>query len=156
MRLWSETIFKGTFFSQTNLNVKQILNFDNFYLRECFSYKLVASELKLSEPTINDWASFCREVLIEWSIRSGERVALSRLTRANLGSLNTTLGGLSKASGYLVAFVAKPGDPLWCQLKIAPKTHYWPSSRKKFCPEQLSFQIAGGLMLVCQMKDSDI
>ena len=65
---WSETIFKGTVFAQANLNVKQILNFVNFNLRECFSYKLVASELKLSEPTINDWASFFREVLIEWSI----------------------------------------------------------------------------------------
>ena len=71
---WSEIIFKGTFFAPANLNVKQILNFGNCYLRECFSYKLVASEPKLSEPTINDWASFCRQVLIEWSIINSQPI----------------------------------------------------------------------------------
>ena len=41
----------------------------NAYVRECFSYVFVRSELKLSDKAICDWASFSREVLIEWCVK---------------------------------------------------------------------------------------
>ena len=51
------------------MDIETVLIFVNTYLRECFSYAFVRSEFKLSDVTICDWASFCREILIEWCIK---------------------------------------------------------------------------------------
>lgn len=63
---WKQSIFKNTFFDGAHLDFETILVFVNVYVRECFSYLFVRTELKLGDHGICDWASFCREVLIEW------------------------------------------------------------------------------------------
>lgn len=65
---WLQSVFKNTFFSCVHLDLETLLIFVNVYLRECFTYAFVKHELGLSDYSICDWASFCREVLIEWSV----------------------------------------------------------------------------------------
>lgn len=48
--------------------------FINIYLREIFTYKFVHNELSLCNKSICDWASFCREVLMEWSVKREGRI----------------------------------------------------------------------------------
>lgn len=51
-----------------HLDLEPLLIFVNVYLRECFSYAFFKHELGLSNHSICDWASFCREVLVHWSV----------------------------------------------------------------------------------------
>lgn len=62
-------MFKNTFFDHAHLDIETILLFANVYLRQYFCYSLVKNELKVSDKGICDWASFCREVLVEWCIK---------------------------------------------------------------------------------------
>ena len=65
---FQESVYKNTFFDKAHLDIETILFFCNIYVRECFGYKFVRAELKVNDATICDWASFCREVLTEWSL----------------------------------------------------------------------------------------
>lgn len=71
---WSQSVYKGTFFDKAHLDLESVLLFVNIYLRECFSFVFVRNELQLSDPTIVDWASFCREVLIEWCLKQTGKI----------------------------------------------------------------------------------
>lgn len=65
---WSQSMFANTFFDNVHLPLIKVLTFVNMYLRDGFSYLSATSEMGFSHNTINDWSSFCREVLIEWCI----------------------------------------------------------------------------------------
>lgn len=67
---FSRTIFKGTWFDKSKLDVETNLRFCNLFLRKGFSYEQIRNELKISDNSINDWSSFCREVLISWCMRN--------------------------------------------------------------------------------------
>ena len=60
------SIFRNTWFSYSHVDIETNLYFVVLFLQDFFSYKFVQSELGLSKPTINDWASFCREVIVNW------------------------------------------------------------------------------------------
>ena len=60
------SIFNNSWFRHSHLDIETNLKFVVLFLQDCFSYKFVQSELGLSKPTINDWASFCREVIVHW------------------------------------------------------------------------------------------
>lgn len=62
------TIFKNTWFDHTKLDLETSLKFINLYLREYFSNSRVEDKFNLSDKTICDWASFCREVLVDWCL----------------------------------------------------------------------------------------
>lgn len=51
-----------------------MLIFTNAYLRTCFSYTFIKEEVGLSSHSICDWASFCREVLVDWCLRREGRI----------------------------------------------------------------------------------
>ena len=71
---WSQGVFKNTFFEHAHLDIETVLVFVNAYIRECFSYVFIKSELGLATNSICDWASFCREVLIEWCIKRDGKI----------------------------------------------------------------------------------
>ena len=71
---FQESVFKNTFFDKARLDIETILLFVNTYVRECFSYVFVRSELKIDDGTICDRVSFCREVLIEWSLKRAGQI----------------------------------------------------------------------------------
>ena len=71
---WSESVYKNTFFDKVHLDLETVLIFCNIYVRECYSYTFVRGELKLSDPSICDWASFCREVLVEWCVKQEGKI----------------------------------------------------------------------------------
>ncbi|KAK9744526.1 ISXO2-like transposase domain [Popillia japonica] len=55
----------GTFFARSKLSLQQILGFVNLWVR-CVPQTFICDELKLSQRTAVDWASFCREVCLEF------------------------------------------------------------------------------------------
>lgn len=61
---FSVSIFKGTWFDHTKLDIETNLKFVILFIRNYFSCQLARDELTLSDICINDWSSFCREVLI--------------------------------------------------------------------------------------------
>ena len=61
--------FKGTWFERAHLDIETNLKFVFLFLQKAFSYEFVRLELKLTDKTINDWCSFCREVIIDWVVR---------------------------------------------------------------------------------------
>ena len=71
---WQQSVFKNTFFDNAHMDIETVLVFVNAYVRECFSYVFVRSELKISDKGICDWASFCREVLLEWCLKRNEQI----------------------------------------------------------------------------------
>ena len=89
-------MYVNTFFEKAHLDIETILVFVNAYLRECFSYVFIRSELGLSNHSICDWASFCREVLVDWCLGREGKIGLkeksSRSTKANLVKENITWG----------------------------------------------------------------
>lgn len=66
---FSQSVFKNTFFEKVHLDIETILIFVNAYIRPCFSYSFIREELGLSSHSVCDWASFCREVLVDWCVR---------------------------------------------------------------------------------------
>lgn len=66
---FSESVYKNTFFEKVHLDLETLLVFVNAFLRPCFSYAFVKEELGINGCTVCDWASFCREVLVDWSLR---------------------------------------------------------------------------------------
>ena len=65
---WTASVYQNTFFEKAHLDIETILVFVNAYVRECFSYVFIRSELGLTNHSICDWASFCREVLVDWCL----------------------------------------------------------------------------------------
>ena len=63
---FKRTISKGTWFDNVKVDVETNLKFIVLFVQDWFSYKVAISELKLTNATVNDWSSFCREVFISW------------------------------------------------------------------------------------------
>ncbi|KAK9753318.1 ISXO2-like transposase domain [Popillia japonica] len=55
----------GTVFARSKLSLLQILGFINLWVR-CLPQTFVCEELKLSQKTAIEWASFCRKVCLEY------------------------------------------------------------------------------------------
>lgn len=66
-----ETVRKCTFFSGSNLDLKKICNFTNFYVW-LSSPKVVLLEqnFRMSRHTVIDWSSFLREVMMNWAFQN--------------------------------------------------------------------------------------
>nr|XP_027228456.1 uncharacterized protein LOC113820322 [Penaeus vannamei] len=65
---WSASMFVGSFFVQSRLDVETLLIFVIFFVRERFTFRLMRHELGLSAATFTDWSSFCREVMVHWAL----------------------------------------------------------------------------------------
>ena len=72
--------FKGTWFANAKLDTETNLKFVFLFLQKAFSFEFVAFELKLSKPTIVDWCSFCREVVISWLLKRSQKIGGPGLT----------------------------------------------------------------------------
>ena len=87
-------MFKNAFLDNAHLDIETVLMFVNTYLRECFSYAFVKNEFGLGTHNIYDWASFCREVLVEWCCKQEGKIEVKekslKLLKANLKKENTT------------------------------------------------------------------
>ena len=58
------SIFKGTWFERSHLDIDTNLRFCWLYLTDYFSYDLARTEIRgISNTSICDWASFVREVV---------------------------------------------------------------------------------------------
>ena len=72
---YNVSIFNNTWFAKSHLDIETNLLFVNLFLRKYFSYQVIRDELKLSDKTITDWSSFCREVLVSWCLNnSAEKI----------------------------------------------------------------------------------
>lgn len=74
------SLYKGTWFDKAHLDIETTLKFVFLYLQKCFSYEFVKFELKISDKTICDWSSFCREVLISWVFDHTKKIGGSGFT----------------------------------------------------------------------------
>lgn len=68
------SIFKGSWFDHSHLDVESNLKFVYLFLQDWFSYKCAAFEIKICDKTINDWCSFCREVIVNWVFRHTKKI----------------------------------------------------------------------------------
>ena len=50
------------------------------FVYDWFSFKCVKSELSLSDPTITNYCSFAREVLVEWAFKHTKKIGGEGLT----------------------------------------------------------------------------
>lgn len=58
-----------------HLDLETLLIFINLYLRNTFNYAFAKEEIiGLSDHSICDWGSFCREVLIHWCLQREGRI----------------------------------------------------------------------------------
>ena len=64
------TIFTGTWLDHVKVDIETNITFINIYLRNNFTYQNARDELDLSDNTICNWTSFCREVLINWCLEN--------------------------------------------------------------------------------------
>ena len=76
-----------------------------------FPYCLVRSELKVKDGTLCDWASFCREVFIEWLLK---RVEKMEVREDYLHGQKVSLGKENMGNGHLVVCVKKLVKDSWC------------------------------------------
>ncbi|XP_064095722.1 uncharacterized protein LOC135207801 isoform X2 [Macrobrachium nipponense] len=64
------SVFKGTWFANSHLDMETNLKFVVLWLQDWFSYKAAETELKLPAVTIADWSSYCREVILSWALKN--------------------------------------------------------------------------------------
>ena len=76
-------IFKNTWFHKSGLDIETNLKLVVLWLQDWFAFKVVRSKLKLNNSTITDWASFCREVVVNWVVRNSKENRWSRLHHGN-------------------------------------------------------------------------
>ena len=63
------SIFKGTWFYKSHLDLDCNLRFCYLFLTDYFSYSVVQTEISgMTNKTIADWCSFMREVIVNWAI----------------------------------------------------------------------------------------
>lgn len=55
------TLRNGTFFSKSHLSILDICGFVNLWISNC-TFTIIQMQLRMSNQTIVDWSSFCREV----------------------------------------------------------------------------------------------
>ncbi|XP_064084126.1 uncharacterized protein LOC135199936 [Macrobrachium nipponense] len=77
---FSVSLSKGTWFDKSHLCFEVNLKFVKLWCSPNFSYNLAEGELQLSQATICDWASFCREVAISWVFRNSGKIGGVGLT----------------------------------------------------------------------------
>ncbi|XP_066959376.1 uncharacterized protein [Macrobrachium rosenbergii] len=56
------------------MDVETVLFFTYIYVSDFFNYRVVRTELGLSDVAINDWSSYCREVIVNWCIRQKKQI----------------------------------------------------------------------------------
>ena len=61
------SLFKDTWFDHTKLDIETNLKFVVLFIRNYYSCQAAIEELHLSNHTLTDWASFCREVIISFT-----------------------------------------------------------------------------------------
>ncbi|XP_066946384.1 uncharacterized protein [Macrobrachium rosenbergii] len=68
------SVFKGTWFAKSHLDMETNLKFVVLWLQDWFSFKVAETELKLPHMTIADWARFCREVIVSWACKYNKKI----------------------------------------------------------------------------------
>ena len=63
-----QSLYKGTWLEKSHVDFETNMRFVNLFMQDYFSYKVAKTELRLTDRTICDWASFCREVMVAWSV----------------------------------------------------------------------------------------
>ena len=74
------SLFKGTWFEHSHLDLETNFKFVVLFLHDWFSYKCVRHELRLSDSTINDWCSFAREVCVDWVLKKSKKIGVAGKT----------------------------------------------------------------------------
>ena len=96
--------FKGTWFERAHLDNETNLKFVRLFLQKAFSYEFVRLELKLTDKTISDWSSFCREVIIDWIVRHTKKIGGPGLTveidESKFGKRKYNVGRLRRPVGF--------------------------------------------------------
>ena len=85
--------FKGTWFARSKLDIETNLKFVFLFLQKAFSFEFGKFELKISDRTIVDWCSFCREVLISWVLQRNKKIGGHGLTSPSSANGSTMLDG---------------------------------------------------------------
>ena len=62
------SLFQGTWFHRSRMDFETVTRFVNLFVQDYFSYKTAQDEFEITDKTICDWASFCREVLVAWCL----------------------------------------------------------------------------------------
>ena len=69
------SIFVKTWFDNSHLDAETNLRLCYLYLSDHFSYDLAKTEIRgITHTTICDWASFMREVIVNWVIRRQKKI----------------------------------------------------------------------------------
>ena len=118
---FKKTIYKGTWFENVKLDVETNLKFVLLFVQDWFSYKVATSELKLSNVTINDWCSFCREVLISWVLRHTRKIGGPNQTveidESKFGKRKYNVGRVIEGQWVFGAICRESMDFLWFLLR---------------------------------------
>ena len=69
-----KSIFHKTWFDHTKLDIETNLKFVLLWVQDWWAYKVARTELGLSLSTIVDWCSFCREVVVDWSLKQDKAI----------------------------------------------------------------------------------
>ena len=95
---WSHCVFKSTFFEKAHLDLETVTFFGNIHLRECFSFVSARNEPRVSDATVVDRASLCREVLVEWCLKqtgkTGGHHKMAEIDESNSGKRKYNVGRL--------------------------------------------------------------
>ena len=101
----SRSIRKGTWLQNSNLTIQEILSLTYFWATNS-SQITTRKEVSLSEHTVVDWFTFCREVCFEICIKNGSKIGgydvIVEIDEAKLGKENITEGNWLRVSGFSV------------------------------------------------------
>ena len=154
---WQESIYKNTFFEKSNLDLETILLFINVYVRECFTYRFVRNELSLSDRSICDWASFSREVLIEWCIKREGKIGgdgkIVEIDESKFGKRKYNVGRLVEGQWVFGGVCRETRDCFMVPVEKRDRDTLL-HIKTAFCPVPLLYRIAGRHTVVSRTKDS--
>ena len=69
------SIFHDSWFDHSHVDAETNLRFCYLYLSDYFSYDLARTEIRgITNTTICDWASFIREVIVNWVVRRQKKI----------------------------------------------------------------------------------